>query len=947
MPRCIPPEQSSTRLSGRSAWVGIDDAIRLYRANLDAIPEDHPDRVACLDDLRIKLNIKAWKTGELADIEEAIEVGRAIIDSTPEGHPLRAECLGGLSEHFDTKARDITHLVVDYEESVQFARLAVEATPKDDPDQRISLRNLAKKLLQKYERTNAMVDLEEGIHIRREVLGEASEHHLNRLHDVPDLIDALCLRYERTKSVADLDEALSLNKEVSNEVVNERTCRKHFHSLGYLLLEKYEASEDEAYLREAIYHLREVVNATNQVDADRRIYLHSLSRAMRQRFQRSRAIPDLDEAIRLEKAAVNSIDNQILLAPTDFPTLDKTIQFENTTGASDSNAKPRNYRASLGTLLHWRHRLTGASNDLQEALSCFQAVMRQSHESIQARIGASRSILEISAGTSDWTQAYGALHVGINLIPQLMLRSQQVPDKQHLLNSWLMVGFASEAAAVSLQVGKGPLDALDLLEKGRGVLATSLMDLRTDLSELRKTCPHLAEQFIRFRNELQQLETHEHLRHDYQNHATRSLPYQHFEASNEIDRLIIEIRNQPGFEDFLTSPSETSIRAAAVYGPIVIINTTKYRCDAILVEQHKLHHISLPKLDMADLNKKAEGANLGSPDILEWLWDVVSQPVLHALGFTETPSGVDWPRIWWIPTGPLCKFPLHAAGYHRKGSDETVLDRVMSSYSSSIMAIIRGRRRNPPGNGSPGSSSALLVAMQETPGTCLSTLPFAQKEITMLHTLLKSMTFSLVEPGQRKDDIVPYLPSCQIFHFASHGYTHDDPLMSYLLLGDKTREPLTVNDLLEMNISENSPFLAYLSACGTCQVTSEKFLDESIHLVSACQLAGFRHVVGTLWEVNDELCVDAARLTYTGMRGGGMTDESVCRGLHNALRELRNRWLRASEEAADRKLRKTEKAPATGEEMPFELPRHVILYDEEDDREGRALQWVPYVHFGV
>jgi CHAT domain-containing protein len=76
------------------------------------------------------------------------------------------------------------------------------------------------------------------------------------------------------------------------------------------------------------------------------------------------------------------------------------------------------------------------------------------------------------------------------------------------------------------------------------------------------------------------------------------------------------------------------------------------------------------------------------------------------------------------------------------------------------------------------------------------------------------------------------------------------------------------------------PFLAYLSACGTGRTQNNRFVDESIHLISACQLAGFRHVIGTLWEVNDQSCVDVARITYEGMKDGKMSDESVCLGLH-------------------------------------------------------------------
>lgn len=77
--------------------------------------------------------------------------------------------------------------------------------------------------------------------------------------------------------------------------------------------------------------------------------------------------------------------------------------------------------------------------------------------------------------------------------------------------------------------------------------------------------------------------------------------------------------------------------------------------------------------------------------ILEWLWDVVTCPVLEALGFQSPIQDDKWPRIWWIPTGSLSHFPLHAAGRFVERSTETVLDRVMSSYSPSIKALVYGR----------------------------------------------------------------------------------------------------------------------------------------------------------------------------------------------------------------------------------------------------------------
>jgi hypothetical protein len=234
--------------------------------------------------------------------------------------------------------------------------------------------------------------------------------------------------------------------------------------------------------------------------------------------------------------------------------------------------------------------------------------------------------------------------------------------------------------------------------------------------------------------------------------------------------------------------------------------------------------------------------------------------------------------------------------------------------------------------------------MQDTPNS--KTLDYATEEVEMLRDLCESMALRSVEPRRKKSDVMFNLPQCSIFHFAGHGYTDDnDPSRSHLRLEDWETDPLTVSNFLEINIRQNSPYLAYLSACGTGQIRDESFSDESIHLIAACQLAGFRHVIGTLWEVDDRMCVDVARSTYQsireGIKDGCLTDESVCRGLHFAIRKLRNfiRW---------------------GDENTDDVPtsRNASVRDQRDDRDGtisdeddeileRWSNWVPYVHFGV
>jgi hypothetical protein len=124
------------------------------------------------------------------------------------------------------------------------------------------------------------------------------------------------------------------------------------------------------------------------------------------------------------------------------------------------------------------------------------------------------------------------------------------------------------------------------------------------------------------------------------------------------------------------------------------------------------------------------------------------------------------------------------------------------------------------------------------------------------------------------------------------------------------------------------------------------FSDESIHLIATCQLAGFRHGIGTLWEVDDRICVDIARITYQsikdGIKDGYMTDESVCRGLHFAIKGFRDLLMREDEDPG---------VISPGSNANAGNPqggRDGHISDKEDDEiHEKWSNWVPYVHFGV
>lgn len=394
-------------------------------------------------------------------------------------------------------------------------------------------------------------------------------------------------------------------------------------------------------------------------------------------------------------------------------------------------------------------------------------------------------------------------------------------------------------------------------------------------------------------------------------------------------------------------------------GPIVVVNVSPYRCDAFLIERHQIRALPLPRLNLKDLEKRLQQlqTDRSSPAsskqmevTLEWLWDVVTCPVLKALGFQSPIQDDKWPRIWWIPTGLLSHFPLHAAGYHVDGSTETVLDRVISSYSPSIKALVYGRQHSKSTSKHTALKDALLVSMPETPGQ--SILSYAEQEVDNLKELCPSMQLNPVELLQKnREDVLGCLRTSKIFHFAGHGHSHPaEPSQSSLLLSDWQTSPLTVADLRDQRLQENSPFLGYLSACSTGTNSAQQLTDEAIHLVSAFQLAGFRHVVGTLWEVSDPHCVDVAVTLYETLRDEGITDQAVCRGLHRALRALRDRDMTQRDTMGGGSAAvSVEIVHLHSDGDGTRLGRDAILYDDEgrETRQKSPLYWVPYIHFGV
>ena len=213
----------------------------------------------------------------------------------------------------------------------------------------------------------------------------------------------------------------------------------------------------------------------------------------------------------------------------------------------------------------------------------------------------------------------------------------------------------------------------------------------------------------------------------------------------------------------------------------------------------------------------------------------------------------------------------------------------MSSYTPTIRALAHSRSRAAAGRG----RRVLAVCLPQTPGC--PDLAGAADDLEVLRSVFGAEVDALTGPEANRAAVLAALPGHAIAHFACH--TRADtasPSDSGLLVYDHQERALTVAQLTGLDLPGAG--LAFLSACETAR-TGPALSDESVHLGAAFQVAGYRHVVATLWPAYDDPAVPVADGGQTGMpyrvyraiSDAGSTDAGPA-ALHDHTRRMRAAW---------------------------------------------------------
>jgi tetratricopeptide (TPR) repeat protein len=928
--------QETLRTGDRAA---LDTAIGLLQQAVAASPADHPDRAAMLSNLGGALQRRFERTGDLADLDAAITAGQQAVAASPADHPGRAGRLSNLGLALRIRF-ERTGDLADLDTAIGLLRQAVAASPGDHPDRAAMLSNLGGALRIRFERTGDLADLDAAITAGQQAVAASPADHPGRAMYLSNLGLALRAQFERTGDLADLDTAIGLLQQaVAASPADHPDRAMYLSNLGLALRARFERTGDLADLDASITAGQQAVAASPADHPDRAGRLSNLGGALQIRFERTGDLADLDAAITAGQQAVAA-------SPADHP--DRAgrlsnlggalqIRFERTGDLADLDAaitagqqavaaSPADhpdramYLFNLGLALQRRFERTGDLADLDAAITVGQQAVAVEAASPRVRAIAARGWGRAAADGRRWQEAVAGFVAAAELQGLVAPRSLTRGDQEHLLEE--LGGLGADAAACCVHTGLTDR-AVELFEQGRGVLLGQALDTRTDLTALTEQHPDLAARFTALRDNLDRADdpagppaatpagTDGAATEGRAGAARRDIERRRA-AATAFDQVITEIRHLPDFRGFLRPPPVAELLAAAAKGPVVVVTVSRFGSYAlILTDSGVLDPVPLTGLTpetvydqvvaflgaLDDTWSPAAGAGgraaaeqrLG--DTLGWLWEALASPVLDRLGIISPPrDGQPWPRLWWCVSGLLSFLPVHAAGHHTRAdaAPATVIDRVISSYTPTIRALTHARRpglaTDGDGGDRPGAGDQVVaVAMPHTPGH--PDLPGAQAEAAGLQRRFPGQVTVLTGTQATHDTVLAALPAGQWAHFACHGASDlTNPSASCLLLTDHRQRQLTVVDVARLRMDDAG--LAFLSACSTAR-PGGRLADEAIHLASAFQLAGYRHVIATLWPIGDRPAVDIAAHIYTALTTTGGSD--VAGAVHAAVRRMRRR----------------------------------------------------------
>jgi hypothetical protein len=904
-----------TRAELTEAPADIDEAVELARQALKLVGRRHQLRPALYMTLMSALLMRHHLRADPQDLAEALSLQTGA--DAPVSNRLTPSVTGQRIATAATLAVNASANPgsADLDDAIDLLRTAAAEVPDASPGKPALLQNLSMMLRYRHIAHGSAADLDAAIEVAQLAVAlEDGADPQRRVRTLTQLSALLGSRYEDSGDPADADAAVTAGRRALELVPLGALPAASVHAWALVLMLKHDISGEAADLEETTRILQGLLASAATPARVRTSAAVNLAQVLLRRSA-DNTRGDLDQAVQALRQVLSS------------PEIDahQRAQVEHL----------------LAIALTRRFNQRSARQDAEEGLALLDRNLKSTELSVNVRVEAAvlAAEQEQRAGEPGWTsRASDRLAAAVELLPFAAARTLSRADRQRVLGHWN--GLAPRAAALALAEEcpgetpeQRPARALGLLEAGRTVLLNQAYDTRGDLYGLRRAHPVLARRFLDLRAQLERDPSGGVVERELlpaaagPTTATQLLALEarvgdQRRAGLAFAEVIEQIRKLPGQSGFMRAPDLQELTAEAAHGPIVVLNVAEMRSDAFLVTSAGVRALRLRALtadtaaDAAErLHQSTQAHDAeGILHVLDWLWSTIARPVLDELGLDRTPAEQEpWPRIWWVAGGVLANMPLHAAGRYlgEPGTDpggddegrpaESVLDRAISSYAPNVRTLRYLRERSARSTTQSDSDrGSLIVAMSQTPGTQLRDLANAGPEADLVARILPkpvllthqiptsggSATPPVADPGDQPTTarVLTELARSRIAHFACHAEADTtDPSRSGLRLLDA---PLTVSALGAQDL--DSVAFAFLSACSTALNRARELLDESIHVVSAFQLAGIPQVVGTFWEVEDFASLAVVQSFYARLAARGLDTSATAGTLHEITRLLRD-----------------------------------------------------------
>ncbi|MGA5446980.1 hypothetical protein ACPCVO_10015 [Streptomyces umbrinus] len=490
----------------RTEHGGIDDLDESVRLSRDALRlGDAENRVACLGNLMSGLGTRYGWTGDDADLDEAVLVGEEAV-AAARGEPGWAACASNLSGLLRIRF-DVRGGGADLDEAVRLSAEAAGATPEDDSARSLRWSNVSNALAARFDLRRHPDDLDGAVDAGRKAAAAVASQPGLRAPVVANLGNLLLTRFEHWGETADLDEAIRRGHEalaaghlgapaeaaLRSNVGNAHRCR-------------FENGGDVQDLALAVSMTREAADATGEREPQRAGRWSNLAMALMAAHEHSGGAAYLEDAVEAGRTAVRAsgadesrtskyLSNLAILLAARQGTGDMEEARAAATSAVTMLPEDDPARAirllNLGTLLIEAAGKSGdpAASQLHGAgLAGFRQAAELVTAATSVRLTAARRAADCAAGVGDHALALTSYADAVALLERLVTRRISRPSKERQLAGHARL--TGDAVATALRLGK-PDRAAALLEQGRGVLWSQLLDLDPD-AEFAARHPELA-----------------------------------------------------------------------------------------------------------------------------------------------------------------------------------------------------------------------------------------------------------------------------------------------------------------------------------------------------------------------------------------------------------------------------------------------------------------------